>query len=109
MAKSTSIARYPKNHNRLSAATPIRGSMTNGYATSAERLPALLAAYRIYGSRDEFAVVRENQFRTSGAEDETTKKEIAVDTARSESSRRSWCNDNDVVETVRNVIGRNAI
>src|SRR4051794_29304740 len=96
MASNTSNNTYPENHRRLCPETPIRGSIRNGYDRSASRLPALLAEYRKYGSSDAACVVRENQVCTSGAEAETTKKGIAVETARSDSTSKRGCNESDL-------------
>ena len=49
------------------------GSIANGYASNASRLPALLTAYRKYGSRPEVVDVFESQFCNSGAVVESTK------------------------------------
>ena len=54
-------------HVSFCACTRKRGSSSSGNASSASRLPALLAAYRKYGSPAVAAVVRLNQCWSSGA------------------------------------------
>src|SRR5438132_13021608 len=86
----------------------MRGSIRNGYATSASRLPALLAEYRKYGSREAAWVVRASQFWRSGAVDETTKKGTAAYTASTVSNCINGCKEKDSDEATVKWIGRNA-
>ena len=62
------------------------GSIRTGYASSEIRLPALLAAYRKYGSLADSCPVKVNHFCSSGALVETTRNGRPIDTLSSSST-----------------------
>src|SRR5262245_10197986 len=64
---------YPADQSQACRFSVSDGSITAGYATSASRLPRLLAAYRKYGSAEDRWPNLENQDCNSGALDATTK------------------------------------
>src|SRR5262249_38521133 len=70
---------YAANHDSLCNRTPSRGSIKNGYASKASRLPELLTAERKYGSRPEVGLVFDNQFCRRGAVVDTTPNGIPTD------------------------------
>src|SRR4051812_32520937 len=67
------------------------GSTIAGYTSSASKLPALLAAYRKYGSRADGSSVSANHRCSSGAVTASAKNGRPIDRARIRSSQPIGC------------------